>query len=263
MALPDALIAWAIRFSSTTYVIRVVVNSVTEDLTFPTSGSTLDTTTDYFMTGDEDSVDLCELLETCIEQHSEVTTAAVTIDSNFLVEVDVAAGGGSTIDLQWDHGNTTLDGTVWGFTATTGNDDPAVSDTLPQGLWRPTRPIGIDSRDRQPLMGGVSSSVQGDTRVASFGTPYKEREITFVVMPQAKVLTEYAASSEPTGAFEYAWVNSIGLGRTFRLYADETDISTGSSAYTIYTTRELADPMERSQQYNVFWEVMLKMRKTA
>lgn len=256
MSLASALIGTAIRFAATSYVVRVTANAVTTDLPFPAAGS-LSTTTDYFMSGDGTATDLVTILATAISAHAQLGTVTGSI-SSWRLSLDDSTNVDFTI--AWDHANNTLDPLVFGFTdATPVAADPLVSTNMPQGLWRPERPIAFDSRDRQPIIGGVGMSVAGDIRISSFGTPYKERDISFVFIPQAKILDEYVASTEPYGAFEYNWVNSIAVGRVLRLFEDESTLAAGT--YTAYRVRDLADPMVRSQRYDVFWDVLLRLKR--
>lgn len=259
MPLTSALLAWPIRFSATSYLLRVTAAGNTSDRPFPAAGS-LSTTTDYYMTGDGGADDLVTMLAATVESHADVGTCVGTITAGFRVNLnpDVA------ITLHWSHANTTLNELIFGWTnSDTASADPQTSPNMPQGMWRPERPPSLDSRDRQPIIGGVAQSVSGDIRVSSFGTPYKERDLAFMFLPQEKILTEYAISTEPYNTFEYAWVNSIAPGRVVRYYSDETAISSGSSAYTTYRIRDLSDPMIRNQNYIVFWDVFTRLKRIA
>lgn len=256
----DALIAWGIRFAATSYNLVVVANSNSVTVRFPNTGTDLSPTTDYYVTGDGQSDDVVSLLATAIQaQHGDISSVVGSVTSGFRVSFNADV----SFDLQWANGSTTLVDDTFGFDGTTGAGDPHTGTLLPHGIWRPQRPIAIDSRDRQPVVGGVAQSLNGDIRVSSFGSPYKERETSFIYLPQERVLTEYASATEPTGAFEYGWVNSIAKGRSFRLYGDETDLDQGSSAYTTYRIRDIRDPMFRSQRYQVLWDVKLMARRTS
>ena len=252
----DSLIGWGIRFTATSYVLRVTANATTENLTFPAAGS-LSTTSDYYVTGDGQSDDLVTILAACIASHSQIATCTGTLTSfRVVMNADVQ------FNLLWSNGSTTLDETIFGWTnSDTGLGDPLTAPNLPQGLWRPQRPINFDSRDRQPIVSGMAQSISGAVRVSDFGTPLKERDVNWVYLPQTRILTEYVDATEPYGSFEYAWLNSIRLGRVTRLYEDEDTIN--SSSYTAYRIRSLAEPMRRNDIYPVFWDVNLPLRRSS
>lgn len=259
MSIPDSLVMWPVRFSATSYVLRVTAGGVTSNLAFPASGS-LSTTQDYYMTGDGQSDDLITMLAETVQSHANVATCGGSVTAGFRVELNADVA----FTLHWSHANTTLDGLIFGWTGSdTASADPQTSPNMPQCWWRPGRPIAVDSRDRQPVIGGVAQSIAGDVRISSFGTPYKERDISFIYVTQNKILSEYAESDEPYNVFEYAWVNSIALGRIIRIYDDEGSISGGSSTYSSYRVRNLADPMRRNQAYEVFWDVVLRLARTS
>lgn len=250
----NALIAWGIRFAATSYVLRFTYNSITEDLTFPATGS-LDPTQDYFMAGDGQADDLMQMLEDCLNSHS----SGPSMNVPFTGAWKVRPANLITMQILWDHANTTLDKAIWGFEGDTASGVAASSENVPQGLWRPQKAIAFDGRDRQPIVGGQAQSVSGKLYTVRIATPKKEREIDFRNVLQGRALDEYAASDDPTGAFEYAWTNSISLGRTFRVYPDE-DTRT-SSSYTSYRIADLSDPMEVSPQWGVRWNIRLPMRR--
>ncbi len=262
MSLPNVLIAWGVRFGSTSYTLRVDVDGTAEDLTFPlvAFGASLSTTADYFLVDDQQKDDLCRLLEDTLSQHSLINVATVSLTSGWRVSVELKDGG-TAIQLLWSHVNTTLDGAVWGFDADTAASGTVTAANLPQSIWRPQRAIWEDSRNRQPIVGGVARSISGQTRVIQIATPAKDRTISFWRIPKARILTEFTASTEPSGAFEYAWVNSISKGHTFRVYEDEADRD--HDQFEAYRTRTLADPLRRNSDRQIHWNVELSAVRTS
>lgn len=251
--MPNAAIAWPVVFGASSYVLRVLYNGVTENLTFSCTAGRF-----YWPVGDgqADSAtlggvgDLLARLEACIETHSGAPAVTVTLDSNYRLRVAVAA---NTIQLLWSHASTTLDtagigGTnPFGFNGDTSLASAVVGASMPQGLWRAQRPIWSDGRPQRPMIGGAARTMTGLVRVSDFGTMARERGIYFGRLPQTVVLNEYAPSSALWGTLEYAWHNAIGIGRPFRLYEDDatTSLATGTSAYTLWRTTSKARPYER------------------
>jgi len=82
-----------------------------------------------------------------------------------------------------------------------------------------------------------------------------ERTLEWANLVHTEVLDEYTEATDPYGAFEYAWTNSISRGRIFRLYDDETLLSLG--VYDAFTLRSLADPLSRSEISRVRWNVAI------
>ncbi|MEQ8278324.1 MAG: hypothetical protein RMA76_38130 [Deltaproteobacteria bacterium] len=262
MSVPNYLIATPIRFAAASYTLRVDVGGTTEDLTV---GFTVGR--NYWLSGDGQADadggvggvgDLLRVVSTALGTHTEITGGYAALNSSFLVELG-SLDGGDNITIDWP--NSTLDESIFGFAdAIVGPTADAVVGTLmPRGLWRPMKAATVDSRDRQPIVGGISAAVSGRTRVSRFATPLREREIEIARLHQSVTLAEYAPATEPYGTLEEAWINSMSLGRPFRLYEDET-VRT-SSSYGLYRTKDLGEPYDRDPRYNVRWRANLSMRR--
>lgn len=250
----NAALAWPVVFSASSYVLRVLYNGVTQDLTLNVTPNRF-----YWMVGDGQvdaatlggQGDLLRVLELLIETHSGAPAVTVTLDANFRLRVAVAA---NTIQLLWSHANTTLDtaglggANPFGYNGDTSLAAAVVSASMPQGLWRPQRPIWNDGRPQRPMIGGVGRSLAGGVRVSDFGQAARERSAFFGRLRQEQVLSEYAPSTALWGAFEFAWLNAWGLGRPWRLYEDEGQLATGSSAYTLWRTVSKARPYQRNAE---------------
>lgn len=253
--MPDAMIATPVVFGAASYGLRVSISGVAATCTFTVTAGRF-----YWMVGDAQADaatlggvgDLLERLRACIASHPSAPTVTVTLDANFNVRVSVASG---TIQILWTHGASTLDEAIFGFANADTAVAAAVTGTLiPQGLWRPGRPIWEDGRPQRPMVGGVARSVAGRTRVSYFGTMDRERSIYFGRLLQSVVLTEFLSVTNPTGSLEYHWLNSIGRGRPFRLYEDET--SRTSSSYTLWRTTETSRPFRRNGEdppESIYW----------
>lgn len=274
MAVANILVGWPIRFTATTYVLRVTLNSVTSDLTFPASGA-LTLGRNYYLAGDGQADadggvggvgDLLALLAACLNSHPQAIalgiTFTVTINASWRVEITASA---NTFQLLWSHVNTTLDESIFGFAnASSPLLSPAITTAgglLPKGLWRPNRAIAVDSRDRQSVVGGIASAISGLQRTSSLALPLKQRDIAVRHILARYALDEYANVAEPTGAFEYAWINALSLGRAFRLYLDEA-VRT-SNSYAAYRVRDLEDPLARNGDFQLFWDVALQLVRAA
>lgn len=258
--MPSALLAHPIVFAAGSYVLRVTFNFVTQNRTLTVTPGRY-----YWTTGDGQADgatsggvgDLLALLQATINSHTESPNCTVSLVDHRVV-IAVPAG---LINVLWVHANTTLDRSIFGFTATTGLVGSATGAHLPRGLWRPRHPVSEpDTRDRRVSNGGISETLSGRYRVSDFGASVRERSLAFRLLNRAVALDEYAAAPEPFGTFEQAW-ESMRLGRPFRLYPDETQL--GSSAYTLYRTRSLADPLSRDSQYSVRWAADLKVARHA
>lgn len=273
MSVPNALIATPIRFAATSYVVRVTINGVAENLTFPASGS-LTVGRDYWMIADaqadaspgstnngEGSV--LEMLRATIASHSATGAVTVALTSDFLVLLDLTSDPVFS-SINWDHVSTTLDEAIFGFP---NAEVPALGvgsclgTNIPHGLCRLHIPISIDGRPRQPIVRGFARSLTGKSRVSDFVLPYKERELNLDLILQKYALTEYADATNPTGTLEYAWVNSLSLGRYFRLYEDETTTAT-STSYSLNTVADLEDALERAAEYRIRWRDTIRMIET-
>lgn len=260
MPLLHPLLAWPVRFAATTFDLRVTVLA-TETLTTPVL--TIDR--NYWTIGDAQADadggiggvgDLLAILKTTLQTHSNIVSCDVTLTAGFRVRVQITNPPAQTLNILWDDGATNLDKAVFGFSTDSGIGDPVTGDRMPMGIWRPQRPIGRDSRERAPHIGGQVSTLSGDYRTTHIAEGKKTRDLPFIHLPQARILEEYADTTEPFGAFESAWNDALVLGRRFRVYADELNLAT--NAYTIYKTRGTSNPMQRSGVYPVFWDVDLR-----
>lgn len=233
-------ILYGIRFDATSKALVVTAGGVTETLTF---GGSLSTSADYFMAPDS----LLDLLATCLNTHSEISGASVTLGSDLRIDVS------PDCTLQWDNASTTLDKAVFGYTGPARNGQ-----VQPSGIWTPDRPISEDSRNRHTLVGGVATTVSGLVRHSQFAQPRKTRELTIRHILQAKALQEYSPSTAPFNNLEFAWAASMGKGRTFRLFEDVADI--GTSDFTLLQLVDKRDPLERDDNFRVYWQATLRAR---
>lgn len=241
--------AWPIRFASTSYVVRATIGGLSENLTFPASGS-LDPETDYWMVDDATATSLIEMLEDTLNTHSLAAGLGGVVVSltNWLVTATVGGGGSSIL---WTHGSTTLDGEIWGF-----NANATTGQLLPQGLWRPRLGAYQDSRIRQPYLGGLTRALSGAIRVVQSSVAKRTRDISYRYLNKTRALDEYADATEPTNTFEQLQSNAIMLGRKLRFIANEED----SSTYVDYRTRSLIDTLRVMDAPNlVWWECSLEV----
>lgn len=260
MPLNNAMILWPIRFAATTYVLRATVASVSESLTFPSSG-VLTVGRNYWLSGDGQADadgglggvgDLITMLATTLTSHSAPATFTGTLGATFRTFLQASTG---SFTPEWNHAATTLDEAIFGFTNTTPLADVSQAGTLlPQGIWRPNRPVSFDSRERQPIVGGVARALSGLQRTSALALPLKERELGFSNLLQRYVLQEYEDTTEPFGSFEEAWINSMRSGIAWRYYPDET-LHTTIAHYGLYRAASITDPMNRNEQYPIHWDV--------
>jgi hypothetical protein len=249
-----------VMMPATTYTLRVTCNAVTETLTFTSpqgygwmsgDGQASSTPADY-----GNVADALELLETCLETHSEIGVATVSLVNH---RVQVTHDSLGTLNLLWADGATTLDGRWFGWTtASTGATSGVMTaPNQPQGWWLPGRPVSEpDSRVRAVTLGGYTEALSGRMRVSHFGSSRKVRTMTFRLLPRALALAEYAAATAPYGTFEHLW-SSLSRGRPVRFYPSATALT--SSDYTLYHTRSLSDPLDRDPSTILRWAATLEL----
>lgn len=253
-----ALIAWPVIFAAGSYNLRVSISGVQATCAFTVTAGRY-----YWVVGDAQADadggvggvgDLLDRLRACIASHPSAPTVTVALDANFRVRVSVASG---TVQILWASGTTTLQGAPFGFSQLdTGAALAITGDLGPHGLWRPLVDLWNGDRPTRPIVGGVARALSGRVRVSRFGTMPRERTIPFDLLLRSVVLDEYIDVANPTGALEYAWNNSLSLGRPFRLYADET--SRTLTSYRLMKVIDLTRPWERSSQYAVRWAATLQ-----
>ncbi len=269
MAVEQDGLLWPVRFAATTYVLRVTLNGVTEDLTFPLAAGTVDTTRNYWLSGDSQADadggvngvgDLYEMLRACLAQHTQGGTWAIA---------DTTSDGSGQVKITHDTHDftlvwltaTTLDGSLWGFDTSSNDTSSSGVLTAPNrtsGLWFPNSLRLFDSRLRQPYVGAVTMTASGLVRVSRTVTPQKTRVLRWHLLDKAKSLSEHEPTTDPDGAFETAWTQAISKGWAFRLYEDMATTRTGSSDYTLLKTTSLADPITRDQQARYRFAVALQ-----
>lgn len=259
MSVPNTLIAWAERFASTSYVLRVVANATTTDLAFPASGS-LTVGRNYWMVDDSQADaagsgningvgSLCTLLENCLIAHSQIATAVVTIDQTTPTEWTLKIVCDVAVQILWAHANTTLDKTLFGFTGSTSSATTLYG-TLPPGLWAPRLARTTDTRKRTGRVARTTRALSGRTRTAQLSTGADERTLTFQYVPKEFALIEYSDSTEPSNNFE-SLQDAMLIGRPVRVYED--DSIRNSAAYQLFVSRDGADTLESMSAQNLVW----------
>jgi hypothetical protein len=248
-----------IRFSATSYVLRVTANGTTSNLTFPATGS-LDREADFWMVDDGSATSLLTLLELCLEDHSEIGTAA-TVALNL-------SGGGSldttlvsitsdvTTQILWTHGSTTLDKAIFGFTGDSASSTSLAGTVGPKGFWRPRRGVYVDSRDRLQYVGGTTRSLSGVQRTVANAVSRKSRSIAYRYLHKRYCLDEYAISSEPYNTFEQFQRNSIFVGRSAK-FCESEDTRTAPVEYRHTSQRNTLEIM--SEPNLIWWQADLDL----
>jgi len=255
----NAVIAWAVRPPVDSPKIRVTVGATTTDVAVSAVS-----TSDYYTVGDGQSDDLLAKVQAAIQSHSGITTCTVVLTAGWRVQITTDASA----VIEWGAAETTLTPGLIGFAAETpgligfGAETPrpastTVTGTLaPWGLWRPGRPVSYpDSRERRQFIGGHSVSMSGKVRVSDFGEIAARRSMSFPLLQPPVALAEFSPDG-PGQTFEYAWHESMRLGRPWRLYEDESDLTT--DAYRTYRVAALGDPLDYDQQTPTRWAVSLE-----
>lgn len=254
MAVPEAMISWGYRFGATSYNLRVEIDDAAETLTFNAAGSALSTSTDYYMGGNGQATDILYFLKYCLETHTgDAGTVIfdVYLDSSQKVQIDIVDGG-TDFNILWSNSLTTLDPALFGFGhVDTGDVSTVTSTAEPQGIWTPGLPITLDDKRRDQIVGGVATTVSGKVRVSNIATAEKTRRLQWTNLAKSQVREEYATINWE--AFQYAWVNSIALGRPFQYWPDDLALAVTNRA--TYYPKSLSDPMLRSGPFNLRWDV--------
>ena len=244
----SAFILTPIRFAASSYVLRIAVDG----------GSAVDVTInvtagrDYWVSGDGQADgasgqgDLLEVIRSALD----AAASGVTVERNALFRVEVGYAAG-TIQVFWEHANTTLDPAVLGFEADTA-DAATVTGTLqPQGTCRPGCPTGF-GRDMPVMVGGLARSIAGDVAGSYFGEAYPERSITLPAVYDTQVRQAAAKPGQPSGTLDRAWVDSMARGYPFRLYEDETEL-----ACSTYKATDPRSPWARHSRNPMYWSVTI------
>jgi hypothetical protein len=245
MPRPMILTPW--RPTATSYNLRFTVNGVTETKAFPAAGL-LTVGRNYWPSGDGQADsdggvggvgDLFALLKATLDSHSDPAVFTAVLDASFRAVLTASAG---TNSILWADAATTLDEALFGFTnANTASAISATGTLLPRYIWRPNTDGYLRSQsDRTPIGGGIATALSGAQRVAKLTAGLREDDVRFTFVANRYALQDFEDASEPYGSFEEAWLNSISLGRQFRIYNDET-VRT-STSYRLYVCRSFKDP---------------------
>lgn len=252
-----------------TYAVRVNISGTVETLPFPASGALI-AARNYWMVGDGQADagtlggvgDLWELLRACVDAHSVACTWGAS----------VSAGGKGTLTssvgvrILWGDALTTLSAIAFGFAQT----DEAFAVTthgapsMAYGLHLPGFAPVDDTRWRQPVNRSTKQPIAGGAgRTSTFGTPQRERTITWNGISQTRALREYSPADEPRGSFESAWLEAISAGLELRYYEDAATRDPTSYSLATIAPEQVDDPLERSAQYPVEWAYHLDLVERA
>lgn len=266
MSVEAPILYWPIVWSAAP-VLRVTTGATTEDLTLAATvgryywqvGGAADT--DGGVGGVGDAI---VALQTALNTNTGGGTYTVTRSASGYVTIACSAPGPTPVNfrLLLGHANTTLDPTLYGFTATSyplgGASYTVTSPYVAKGIWQPGQPPTVDSRDRQPIVGGVATAISGLARTARLATPRKTRSVRWEHLLQSLALDEYAASADPYGTAETMWREGLSYGRPVRYYELPTSAPT---THTLYRTRSVRDPITRDEAYRVRWSVALDLQR--
>lgn len=262
--IPNACWLRPVRFTATGYALRATINGTTETLAFPAVGQpALDPALDYWVSGDSQTgaeasgtgrVDLVYQLQLCLAQHTFGAAVNVNMDPDTGI-VQVAHGGALSMKLLWSAGATTLDATIFGWTAGVDSSlGTIVYGPLPaRGLILWGRPATRDTRDYQPVVGGIATSLSGKTRSSRMSLGAKVRDWIFELIHQTRAREEFGVATYGAGVVETAWLDALSLGYPFRVYARSSDIA--APTYRVYRLRSLDEPFERSTEDGTRWTV--------
>ena len=229
--------------SQSSYGIRVTFNSATENLSvIPTVNQP------YYLSGDGDSDDLIALIQTTLQQHSQLGSISLTRSGETVSSATAAT-------IEWSHPSTVFPSWILGFGSTDDTLDNAGPSPL---LWLPGVDISYDTRERPSFRRAYREALSGAVFSTDFGQGYKTRQLTFELLNQEHIAEEYAGSTYT--AFDRS--NEYSLSKApFRIYDDDTTIAggTGFSEYRAVETPRAT----RNEADNYRWDVFLRCRKTS
>lgn len=270
MPIEQPIILYPVRFTATSYVLRVTQNSVTEDLPFPASGSlTIDR--NYWFSGEDDLDidggeggigDILRMLETTLAEHSVGGVWSVTFNANRQIQI---ANASYAFSILWSHANSTLPEHIFGApNATSTSSGNAVTlGKPPHGHWIPGQPAETDSRDQPRILTGVATSLGGETYRRRLVEGRKARTLAWNLLPQSRVLEESGdmatvanTDATQTDTLEYLWRGAITHGYPIRYYPDR-----GETDYTLYSVQNIEEPWQRDAQYLLRWSCSLDLRR--
>lgn len=219
---------------------------------------------EYFCSGDgavniQDGADLLTALAVSISSFTgSAVNATVELTADFRVRITTDV----PISLLWTNADPGL-AEVFGFDSATdlGPDQEFIGTAMPYGIWRPGRPISLDSRDMQPIVGGHSVAISGLTESVRVALPSRERDITFQYIAPERALMEYATADEPWGTFERLWLEGATLSHALRVYEDEAGRDTLS--FRAYVTRDQDQPMANNGRFQYWRDIALRLRRAA
>ena len=264
VAIPTPCFLWPVRFTAATFDFVIYHAGTSETLRFPAataSPATLTENRDYWLSGDASiddaggNVDLAIVLQKALNANVNGVTYTVSIDAENLITI--AASHDFSID--WTNAATDLDATIFGASAVAATVPPvASSETFGRratGIWSPGYPPWTDSRDQQPIAGGIARSASGLVRASYFGAMARERELSFDMLDKSKTLQEYGDALDTEGTLEDLWLSAGALGRRLRYYADASD----RTSFTTYRIRDPGHPFRRSGVERLHWSAELRL----
>ena len=274
MAIVQDGILWPLRFSSTLpgdLVVSVTGGApVQQTLTFPTVTLLRNYYAAYDQQADADTDggegDVMELFLTMLNTHTATGTFSISDASGTGAGQTKITHDTEDFIIEWTDAATTLDayshyfgwdGTADITSTNDGGSEFVLAANNAAGIWRPGCYRSEDSRPQTPMVGGSAMTAGGETRAVRLTTPAKHRDVAWVLLNQAKVLSEFEATTDPYGAFETAWDQAVGIGtgERFRLYND-ISVRTGSSDYDVYRFRQLNPPhQQRDNIEPTLWQV--------
>lgn len=256
---------------ASSYILRVITDTTTEDLPFPASGSL--TTGRWYWMIDDGQADastyggvgaLMDMLLAALNANTGGGTYALAraVDGKVTITCDVNA------QLQWSHANTTLSPLPFGYAA--GVDAPLAkgvsiaAPNTPLGMWSPGKTFRDGAPARTQRIGAISETLNGAWRASDFGS-IVTRRVSWAQVPRAKIKAADVAADDPYGAWETAW-DALSLGRPLRLYGDDTAVTSADyELYRLAAAMGRQDPHARDERDKrlTIWQTGLELVQVA
>lgn len=239
-------------FPSGSYSFDLTIDSLTETLTVDLNNS------GSWPIFHNNYPSVIQQLFTACVTHTNFTFGTITPQNNGSLRF---AFGTSSFSFSWQ-GATNIPANYLGFednTVYTSSNDggvQAIFSPSNAGIWLPNKPVSQDTFDRTTPVGGTKTAISGRSRTTHFGSQLTTRDVRWELLTREVVLEQFGEAKANT--FEFYWLNSIAKGYEFDVYDEVTD--TYSSA--TYKIRSNEEPITRSSQFSVRWDVSLDLVKT-
>lgn len=235
--MPNPLALWPVLGSTTANKVRLSDGTTTQDVTVSMTANEY-----LWPSGDGDAASGERDLSLVVLNGLNTNTLGIVWTRAWNASIHrVTYTSSIAARLLWSvSGSDRFDPALLGFTSVdTALGTTHAAPNQPDGLWAPARPWLFDTRKEPRHLGALARSISGVTRGYSLAR-VSERTVRWMRLPRPKVLTEYAAATEPRSTLQRLYEQAAE--KRLRIYDDEADQSAGSSKYQSLVFRDLSRP---------------------